>query len=761
MIRDVFYIGNKPNVHPREKPAINILDARRMATTEHFWLINNICDYKNFDWDFDFEVLPDEEVWTQEHINIWPSDYQKDSGTWLVPKNNSEFKIYRNDVDKVPIKNIIRENWKVLHDIDYSKFDFKWHPDPTEKPFIYVFGNQWYSGHIMPTVEYHVEGAKFHKFVNNIIAFVKQDYAVLPFSLDIFYIDKGNYNSEKKFLKLKERLPNLQKTRYFYNDVETIKRLCHRSNSFLFWVIDSETDYSDFSFDYYPDSTQIEMFHIFGTQWSDLGKTYLVNKETFLQDAEDITLIKHLPNINFVKSRKAKVESCLYDIVLIDYGNENNLAEIIEQKTKRIVNKIDYKNNLYETFVSLVENTPIKQDHYVWVISSICDYMDFDFTYNPISSDNLDLNELHVFPSDNQKYGDTFFVDMNSLRLELKFIKTFLDYPNKNFNSILKAKRIKCPEVILDETLLDCVNYNFKFPYMLFYTKDNSNLNIDLGEPIALWDQQTKTISVHSTGNSIATIPKEVKNYTVEQLYDYPYINFNGSLTTSNVMDIVFVSNKELCAENNYNDLEVIIKSLPNNLFRISNINNRTTALKEAAKLSTTLWFYCVPGKVKVNSNFDFTYQPDRLQIPKHYIFNSFNPVTGLCYGHQGIVLYNKNLVLNNPGTSLDFTLHDPHFVTNIEAGQAIGDTDSYSTWRTSFREVIKLKYNVEYLLDKESEERLEIWQSIGNGEFGKDSILGAEDAIEFYNNVNGDYNKLLPSYSWDFCLEYYKNKYN
>ena len=62
MLRDVFYYGEKPNVHPREKFAKDLVDARNQCTTEHFWIINEHCDYRGFDWDFDFEFLPDERI---------------------------------------------------------------------------------------------------------------------------------------------------------------------------------------------------------------------------------------------------------------------------------------------------------------------------------------------------------------------------------------------------------------------------------------------------------------------------------------------------------------------------------------------------------------------------------------------------------------------------------------------------------------------------------------------------------------------------
>jgi hypothetical protein len=166
MLRDVFYYGSKPNAHPREKHAIDLSDARQQCTTEHFWIINEYCDYTNFDWDWDFDFLPDEEVWTSEHNNVWPSPYQKDSGTWLCSEQDSEIIIYRADVE--PIPRINEQNyWRINCSIDKSSFDFNWHPDSTSPPYVYVFGNTQYLAEIMPTVEYHVPGATEYKFIDD------------------------------------------------------------------------------------------------------------------------------------------------------------------------------------------------------------------------------------------------------------------------------------------------------------------------------------------------------------------------------------------------------------------------------------------------------------------------------------------------------------------------------------------------------------------------------------------------------------------
>ena len=48
----------------------------------------------------------------------------------------------------------------------------------------------------------------------------------------------------------------------------------------------------DFEFDFYPSPWQMKMVHVFGTQWSHWGTTYVINKETFLEDTKYIKIIE-------------------------------------------------------------------------------------------------------------------------------------------------------------------------------------------------------------------------------------------------------------------------------------------------------------------------------------------------------------------------------------------------------------------------------------------------------------------------------------
>ena len=974
MLRDVFYYGKKPNVHPREQYAEDLNDARKKATTEHFWIINEFCDYRNFDWDFDFDFLPDEDMWAENHNNVWPSQHQKDSGTWLCPKEHSDIIIYRNDVDPVRRNNETSDNWVELDLINYDKFDFSWHPDPTDPPyiykwgckfypaqvkhvleyrvsgatqdkymdtvvellpkndlwiehqevdktkfdmtwrpspfdppFIYVWGNKYIDGKTFPTIEYHVPGATDRKYMDEYVSVLPQydrweipesmkdiefdfawrpnpkappyiyqfgtmmdnhdgpryatpnhngvvvymernsesivnkyyitttledlvkqhpdelfwalrkniEYTGFDFSWrpttvevayeldyvhvfgspeseltqtyfvsaehylrgktefkfvedlqlnedtlaklfkkpDIFFIDKSNSESQARFDKLKERFPNIQKTRYLNSWVDTINRCTKKATTELVWILNSELDYTDFNFDYYPNPWQMKMVHVFGTQHSHWGTTWLINTETFGNDTKYIKDIDHLSNLNFVKNMKAKADICTYDIVFIDHGNieSEEIKNLITEKTGKNVISIRYDESYFNTIKHLLEILPQKKENYVWLCSSICDYTNFDFSY---ICDPFAREQLHVFPSGTQKFGDTFLVNVNVSKELFENISMLEQHPKLNFNYSIMANRLPEPVIIHNnDTHVGVLSYLGDFPYTTFITDDNKDISHENIEPMNLWSSETKNILVTSTGATRIVVPKEAKSRVHNELYDYPYIKKLPTLALSKPLDIVYLSNGETGAEENYEHLLNVTKGLPNRVVRVNGVNGRVAAYHAAAEASETPWMFTVFAKLKVNPKFDWNWQPDRMQCPKHYIFHAKNPVNGLIYGHQAMIAYNKKLTLANEGKGLDFTLDDEHEVVPLISGTAQYNTDEFSTWRTAFREVIKLKADISDV----AKDRLDAWLNKAEGDFAQYSIKGALDAEKYYDEVNGDFDMLKLSYEWDWL----RNKFN
>jgi len=165
-------------------------------------------------------------------------------------------------------------------------------------------------------------------------------------------------------------------------------------------------------------------------------------------------------------------------------------------------------------------------------------------------------------------------------------------------------------------------------------------------------------------------------------------------------------------------------------------------------------------AKLEVNKGFNFNWQPDLWQEPKHYIFNSHNPINGLEYGHMGMIAYNKKLVLENNNPGLDFTLSQAHESVPLLSGTAHYNQDPWTTWRTAFREVLKLRMFMDTQPTLETEHRLNTWCEVGEGQYAGYSISGAKDAVAYYEEVNGDPAKLQLSFNWAWLRDYYNAKY-
>ena len=281
------------------------------------------------------------------------------------------------------------------------------------------------------------------------------------------------------------------------------------------------------------------------------------------------------------------------------------------------------------------------------------------------------------------------------------------------------------------------------------------NQKIDFHPP--LWSKRA-FYSFNDAG-SISIAPRDVQAHLGKQIYDYPYIiKQKQPYLTPDLLDIIYISNGEPDAEQWY---EHLVNVCGREVKRVKDVTGRALAYKAAAELSATPWFFTVFAKLEVLPEFDWSWQPDWLQEPKHYIFHSRNPVNGLEYGHMGVIAYNKQLVLETDDWGLDFTLSRAHAVIPRVSAVAHYNTTPELTWRTAFRESIKLKDDVVKTGSVESSYRLDTWLTVGNGDYAEFSILGAEDAVDYYNKVNGDYTELMRSFEWAWLREYYASRYS
>ena len=615
-------------------------------------------------------------------------------------------------------------------------FDWSWEPEPGSPPYIYVFGNQYHSAEVMPTVEYRMSTATERKYMDvpaQLLPNCSNHWHTLvdcewdhtwrpePGSPPYIYVFGNQWWSSEKMPTVEYHMPGATERKYMSAPAANL--LVNMTN----WHVPEHVDVTDMDFSWTPDPGEPPYIYQFATQHQKTG-----GPQYRMPDATEF---------KYVDMMRAEVKKEAAPVFEIDH------LDGAAGQIPNVVKKIRYFDNYRDTLIRLAKSLVGKYEH-VWVCSSICDYTGFDFSWHP---ETWQSTMLHVFASNEQKFGDTFYMHVPSFA-ERAEKKQLLEWYSVNYVSRRQVPRRRMPviEHNHDSQIEAVESIEWAGPLALFTTN---------GEPMTvpavnLWRSETKTVTPLSLGASAVVVPKSAIPYIKTQLYDYPYIDKTQQQRHLDTrLDIVFISNGEPNAEQNFKRLNLLPNAKANRLVRVDSINGRAAAYHAAAEASTTPWFFAVFAKLQVDIDFDWTWQPDRMQQAKHYIFHARNPVNGLEYGHQAIIAYNRQLVLNNPGVGLDFTLDSPHEVVPMLSGIAYYNTSPWTAWRTAFREVLKLRAS---LPDVENEYRLSRWLDVNSDEADPQwSRLGAEDAVEYYDQVAGDFDQLKKSYEWEWLASY------
>ncbi len=390
---------------------------------------------------------------------------------------------------------------------------------------------------------------------------------------------------------------------------------------------------------------------------------------------------------------------------------------------------------------------PQSRTEYCWVVSSCVDYREFDFLWVPPP---WQQHQVHCWPSGDQQFGDTFLIPINQWKTQCANLQKLEDYRDVNFDHPslprLSWEKIRYQDLTLPEILSASECHT---PYVYFCNDE------DCIEQHDAWLWREQPVVSLSTDNGCSLVPRQAHGAIRSQIYDYAWLIKSEIPHVAKPLDIVFISNGEHGADHHWEVLKHVVSQpriFPNRLHRVDGVNGRVAAYQAAAQASETDWFFAVFAKLQVNTDFDWSWQPDRWQPAKHYIFQAYNPVNGLAYGHQAMIAYNRRLVMENTGQGLDFTLDQPHEVVPIISGTAYYDNDPWTCWRTAFREALKLRHS---LPDVENEYRLDRWLTVGNGVNGHWSTQGAQDAMEYYDEVGGGFAAIKKSYEWQWLASY------
>jgi hypothetical protein len=557
------------------------------------------------------------------------------------------------------------------------------------------------------------------------------------------------------------------------------------------WVLDEHCDYSDFDFSWEPAPWESHYRHAFASQWQKDSGTYLVPKAGYTETKyntdnpvrrlQDLTkwnncngdfdytwhhdlseppyiyqfgtqhqktggptyTVPGATDTKFVGDIASRVRAVAAGAVLIKHTNtERTVAGVNVLATTRFISN----------YLDTIKRTLKKIDaEYVWVISDLCDYEDFDFSWHP---ELWQHRMLHVFPSNEQEFGDTFFIHVESFLETAKDIRLLEWYSPLNFVPVT-VKRRDPPEIKYEtDSVVDAVwSYNFQEPVVQFY-----RYQPEKAVTISLWQERLRTVVPLKKGSESVLIPRDAKNHIRSQIYDYQWIDKTHTAAPSTPLDIVFISNGESNAERNWEHLNRVHQGT-NRIVRVDGVKGRAEAYRAGLEASNTDWAFCVFAKLEVNADFDWTWQPDRLQEPKHYIFHAHNPVNGLEYGHMAMIAYNKKLTMVNQAQGLDFTLDQSHEVVPLLSGTARYADDPWIAWRSAFRECLKLKHSLPNI---NNNYRLTQWLSTNKASTVAGwSAIGAKDAVDYYESVEGDFNKLRLTYEWEWLADYLFKHHN
>lgn len=226
-------------------------------------------------------------------------------------------------------------------------------------------------------------------------------------------------------------------------------------------------------------------------------------------------------------------------------------------------------------------------------------------------------------------------------------------------------------------------------------------------------------------------------------------------METQEMFDVVFISFDELNADENWDHLKNFVPCA----HRIHNVKGIANAHIEAAKMVSTDHFFTVDGDNWIYPNFNWDKVIDfQKNDQRIHVWGCKNSVNGLKYGYGGIKLWPTNHVENIKQHSVDFTTSVATRGFRVHeqiASTTIFNTSEFNTWRSAFRECVKLSGNLIGNHDERTKNRLQVWMSIGvDSEYGYYSLQGARAGAIFAMENQTDDLELAKINDFDWLWE-------
>jgi hypothetical protein len=408
----------------------------------------------------------------------------------------------------------------------------------------------------------------------------------------------------------------------------------------------------------------------------------------------------------------------------------NNKKEIDIQATFSIRKYEVFCIDTYEEYLTAMNSCVTEM---FWMTSKkieIVDNFKFDILFDPLDGKyDYDRNENHVFihrENGKDTYSGVFLLSKNKpltkREIEYRFpvhrkewdivasvpptyekftLTTYADYQA----AVISSKTELFWNIPADIN----VDPNFKFD--LFFGKEEGEYTYDKTiNHVFLNGEYYDGVTLFST-HSIVTEREFTNRFLVNKK------EWDVLASTPKPYDIVFISYNEPFADENFNNLK---ERFPRAL-RVHGVKGIHQAHIAAARLATTEMFWVVDADAIIEKSFKFEseYIPYRnVQSRKMirsivHVWQSKNPINGLIYGYGGVKLLPKELTMNIDTTTADMTtsISSKFKLMPAVSNITVFNTDPFNTWKSAFRECVKLSSKViSGQVNTESEERLDTW---------------------------------------------------
>ena len=221
--------------------------------------------------------------------------------------------------------------------------------------------------------------------------------------------------------------------------------------------------------------------------------------------------------------------------------------------------------------------------------------------------------------------------------------------------------------------------------------------------------------------------------------------------------DIVFISYNEPSADANYHRL---LRRYPN-AKRVHGVKGIQNAHKAAAELSSSNMLWVVDGDAEILDSFEFNFEVQPHDFTTVFVWKSKNPINGLEYGHGGVKLLPTALVTESL-PSIDFTtsLSNRFRVINQVSNWTNFNTDPFNTWKTAFRECVKLASKaISRANAEETAVRLETWCTVAHDvPYAEFSLIGAKMGKEYGITYRNDVTELAKINDFEWLENLFKS---